>query len=94
MFPFDGCNRKFTIVFDCLHRIVIMKAFGNHVEKCYERNKEIGYRVFKNILIIINQNLKYLMQLRINIIKIWRLFMKLDHFQKEVLFILGLRREV
>ena len=47
----DGCDRKLTIIIDCFHRIVIMKANGNHAEECYIKNKEKGYRVYQNIAV-------------------------------------------
>ena len=50
-FSCDGCDRKITIIIDCLHQIVIMKVTGKHVEECYERNKNVGYRAFQNIAI-------------------------------------------
>lgn len=47
----EGCDRKITIAFDCFYRLVIMKALRDYVEGCSQRNKEIGYRSYKNIAV-------------------------------------------
>mgnify|MGYP004714704009 CR=1 FL=1 len=51
----NGCDRKLTIIIDCLHQVVIIKAMGEHVKECYEKNRESGYRVYRNIAINCNK---------------------------------------